>query len=301
MGIPDFQSIMLPLLKRASDHQLHRVRDLIPELASEFSLTEEELDRRLPSGTQRVFDNRVFWSVTYLRKAGLLESPTRGHVKITASGDAQLAKGPKKIDIALLMQFPSFQEFRTPKPPTEPPKPVSVPTDQTPEEALEGTWAALRNSLADDLLAKVRSCSPAFFERLVLELLVKMGYGGSLPDAGLTLGGTGDSGVDGVIKEDKLGLDVVYIQAKRWEAPVGRPTVQAFAGSLEGARARKGVLITTSTFSQEAQVYVRQIEKRIVLIDGQTLVRYMMDHHLGVATAKTFEVQRIDLDYFDEE
>jgi restriction system protein len=175
------------------------------------------------------------------------------------------------------------------------------PSDRTPEEELEATWLTIRDALGQDLLAKIKACSPGFFERLVVDLLVKMGYGGSVADAGRSVGMTGDGGVDGIINEDKLGLDVVYIQAKRWEAPVGRPVVQAFAGSLEGFKARKGVLITSSAFSADARTYVNQIEKRIVLIDGIRLVRLMMEHGVGVIRAKTFDVQRVDLDYFDEE
>lgn len=301
MGVPDYQTIMLPLLEQTADKQLHRVRELIPPLAAHFGLSTEDQALLLPSGTQPVFDNRAFWAVTYIRKAGLIESPKRGYIQITPAGEALLAKKPAKVNNALLMQYPGFQEFRKPKVLPATPLPTATTDEATPEETLETTWLLLRNGLGQDLLAKVKSCSPKFFERLVVDLLVKMGYGGSVSDAGTTIGQSGDGGIDGVIKEDKLGLDVVYIQAKRWEAQVGRPTVQAFAGSLEGVRARKGVMITTSAYSSDALAYVKNIEKRIVLVDGAQLVDLMMNHHVGVATAKNYSVQKIDLDYFEED
>jgi len=303
MAVPDFQSLMLPLLTRLADGNTHRVRELMPSLADEFGLTPEERDTLLPSGTQRVFDNRVYWAVSHLKKAGLLESPQRGHATITDEGRRVLAERPQKITLALLSRYPSFQAFRSGSPQST----STLATAQieaealTPEESLEATWSALRTSLGQDLLARVKGCTPAFFEKLVIDLLVKMGYGGSVADAGATVGAPGDEGVDGVIKEDKLGLDLVYVQAKRWESSVGRPAVQAFAGSLEGKRARKGVMITTSSFSHDARSYVNQIEKRIVLVDGESLVDYMMDYGIGVSTAKTYTTQKIDSDYFDED
>jgi restriction system protein len=302
MGVPDYQSMMLPLLQLTTDKQLHRVRDHIPTLATQFGLTAEDQAQLLPSGTP-TFENRVFWAVTYLRKAGLIQSPSRGYIEITPAGVDLLAKKPPKISNALLMQYPSFQEFRKPKSVQfgQPALPTAVPDDATPEETMEATSLLLRNALGQDVLAKIKSCSPKFFEQLVVDLLVSMGYGGSVADAGKTLGQSGDGGLDGIIKEDRLGLDVVYVQAKRWEGQVGRPTVQAFAGSLEGAKARKGVMITTSAFSAEALNYVKNIEKRIVLIDGAQLVDLMMVHNVGVDTSKTYLVQKMDLDYFEED
>ena len=305
MPIPDYQSIMLPLLEGTADGKLRRVRDLIPDLAQSFHLTPADLETLLPSGTQRVFENRVFWSVTYVRKAGLVESPKRGHIQITNAGSDLLKEHPSKITNALLMRYPTFQAFKTKVKSSSsvPAKQLTMPTtdESTPEELLETTWQSLRDSLGQDVLAKVKDSSPSFFERLVVDLLVQMGYGGSVVDAGKTVGASGDGGIDGIIKEDKLGLDMVYIQAKRWTGPVGSPTVQAFAGSLDGVKARKGILITTSWFSKDAIAYVAKIEKRIVLIDGEMLVGLMMDHHVGVATAKTYDVQKLDLDYFEED
>jgi restriction system protein len=301
--VPDFQSIMQPMLRATGDRQVHRIRDLVDRLSSEFNLSDAERQQKLPSGAQAIFDNRVNWTATYLKKAGLLSAPARAHVQITDEGLKVLATNPERIDIKFLKRYPAFVGFHVGAEPVAKVLPSELPPavdGGTPEETLESIWSSLRSSLGGDLLAAVKSSSPEFFERLVVDLLVAMGYGGSIPDAGATLGKSGDGGLDGVIKEDKLGLDVVYVQAKRWDAQVGRPLVQAFAGSLEGARARKGVFISTSTFSGEAHAYVRQIEKRIVLIDGDQLVKLMMDHGVGVTTARTYSVLKIDQDYFDE-
>jgi len=302
--IPDYQTLMRPVLVAVADGSEHRARDLIPLLADEFKLSEQERKQLLPSGGQRVIDNRVYWAMTYLAKAGLLARPKRGYVQISDAGRKALQDHPTRIDNTILMTFPRFQEFRLQSKGAQPVAagPASLPVDAaTPEETIEGTWKALRETLGDELLAKVREASPKFFERLVLDLLVAMGYGGSFADAATMLGASGDQGVDGVIKEDKLGLDVLYVQAKRWEAQVGRPVVQAFAGSLEGQRARRGVMITTSTFSPDAKAYVEKIEKRIVLIDGERLVELMTEHNVGTTTARIYEVKRIDNDYFEED
>lgn len=306
MSVPDFQSIMLPFLKALADGQQQRTRELMPKLASHFHLSDAELKQLLPSGTQRVFENRVFWVSSYLRHAALIESPQRGVVRITEIGREILANPPDRITVGYLMQLPSFQPFGSQPTTNTGSSSAQIPpavqgSDKTPEEDLEAIWLTIRNALGQDLLGRIMACSPSFFERLVVDLLVKMGYGGSVVDAGQSVGMTGDGGIDGIIKEDKLGLDVVYIQAKRWEGQVGRPVVQAFAGSLDGFKARKGVLITTSGFSADARTYASQIEKRIVLIDGTTLVRLMMEHGVGVTTAKTYDVQKPDLDYFDED
>jgi restriction system protein len=211
-----------------------------------------------------------------------------------------LKEGPVRVDIALLKRFPEFQRFRE--------RTLSITkvdlgtvTEIDPAEALERNYQQLREALSQDLLDRISKCSPTFFERLVVDLLVTMGYGGSRKDAGQTLGRSGDDGIDGMIKEDKLGLDAIYVQAKRWEGPVGRPVVQAFAGSLEGQRAKKGVLITTSRFSQDAKDYVNRIDKKIVLIDGEQLGSLMIDHGVGVADVNTYQVKRMDSDYFEEE
>jgi restriction system protein len=298
VAVPEFQAFFLPVLKAAADGQPHRVRDLIDPAAKELAVSDLDRQKLLPSGKQPVVDNRVFWTTKYLREAGLLSSPRRGEVHLTPLGAETLKKNLQRIDIDYLMQFSTFKEFRTAS------KVVSTTTKSpdvtnTPEELLESTWSGMRQSLGQDLLSRVKGSSPQFFEQLVIDLLVRMGYGGSIADAAKRVGTSGDEGVDGLINEDRLGLDVVYVQAKRWEATVGRPVVQAFAGSLEGHRARKGVVITTSDFSPDARAYVEKIEKRIVLIDGQTLVSLMMDFGVGVATARSYSVQRIDNDYFE--
>lgn len=299
MAVPDFQTIMLPLLKFASDKEEHRLREAIEHLAQQFKLSESERKELLPSGTQARFGNRVGWASTYLRKAGLLESTDRGRFHITMRGIELLSTQPQEVNLSVLEQYPAMQEFRNSS--RQRPKPVIKPTEETPKELLERTYQELLSELATDLLNQVKACPPSFFEQLVVDLLVAMGYGGSRTEAGKAIGRSGDEGIDGTINEDKLGLDVVYIQAKRWEKPVGRPVVQAFAGSLEGAKARKGVLITTSRFSNEAYQYVRHIEKRIILVDGAELSKLMIDHDIGVTKQASYVLKKINWDYFEIE
>lgn len=303
MAIPDYQSVMLPLLKFAGDQEEHSLRQAIDTLAQEFGLTEEERKELLPSGLQEVFNNRVGWARTYMKKAGLLDTTRRGYFRITERGLAVLRQNPSQIDVHFLEKFPEFKEFRSlrhkkddkiPEKPTE-------PDETTPEEALESAYQRIRDDLATEILQQVKASSPSLFEKLVVELLVKMGYGGTRQDAGRAIGRTGDEGIDGIIKEDRLGLDIIYIQAKRWENTVGRPEVQKFAGALQGQRARKGIMITTSSFSQEAHDYASRIDTKIVLIDGERLAQYMIDFNLGVSPMAAYEVKRIDSDYFTEE
>lgn len=288
---------MLPLLRLTEDGAEFRTRDLMYKLADQFGLSGDEREQLLPSGSQPVFENRVFWAASYLRKAGLLEGTRRGYVKITDSGRDVLAQKLARIDIQYLSRFPSFVGFKAGG--TTTPAPATAALDVTPEERIESSWQEMRRELGEDLLARIKAAPPAFFERLVVKLLVEMGYGGSFADAGRSIGKSGDGGIDGIIKEDKLGLDAVYVQAKRWENQVGRPIVQTFAGSLDGVKARKGVFITTSGFSQDARDYVKQIEKKIVLIDGPTLIELLLDHGVAVTTTRSFSIQKIDLDYFD--
>jgi restriction system protein len=301
MAIPDYQSIMLPLLKFAGDGEEHSLREAIEALADEFSLTDEERKELLPSGRQATFDNRVGWARTYMKKAGLLESTKRGYFQITERGLDVLKQNPPEINNAFLRQFPEFIEFQTPKQ-----RKVEEDTEQdisetrTPEEEIESAYQGVRQELATELLQTIKSCSPTFFERLVVDVLVKMGYGGTRKDAGQAVGRSGDGGIDGIIKEDRLGLDIVYIQAKRWDGPVGRPEIQKFAGALQGQRARKGIFITTSAFTQSAQDYVSRIDSKIVLIDGDTLAQLMIDYNIGVTTVTLYELKRMDSDYFEE-
>lgn len=303
MAIPDFQTTMLPVLRRFGDGAVHRVRDLIPGLADEFNLTPAERRELLPSGRQFRFDNRVRWAASYMKQAGLLENQGPRQLVLTQSGRDLLAKHPKAISVKVLEQYPQFLAFKArkkakaPEPP--PPKPPDRPLS-TPEETLETAWQELREDLVKELLSLVRAASPTFFEHLVVDLLVKMGYGGSYADAAQVVGRSGDGGIDGVIKQDRLGLDAVYIQAKRWEGPVGSPVVQGFAGGLDGQQASKGVMITTSSFTHGAKAFVDRIAKRIILIDGETLARHMIEYGVGVATVRTYDVRRVDLDYFED-
>lgn len=298
MSIPDFQTIMLPLLQALGDGQLHRMPDLTERLASHFTLTEDERRQLLPSGQQGVFHNRVGWAKTHMKMAGLIENPSRGAIKISPVGQEVLGQHADRIDVAFLRRFPSFVEFTKKSQPAEHTSGDEQAAPKTPEESLESSYKTLRDALADELLERVKGCTPQFFERLVVELLVAMGYGGSLTDAGQAIGRTGDGGIDGIIKEDKLGLDVVCMQAKRWANTVGPATVREFAGSMEAFRARKGVLITTSAFSSDAKEYVNRIEPKIVLIDGARLAELMIDHGVGVTIARSYVVKRADLDYF---
>lgn len=307
MPIPDYQSIMLPLLKEVADKQVHRYRDLIEHLYEYFQLTEDERKELLPSGTQSIFDNRFGWAKTYLKKAGLIDSPKRAYVQITDTGLDVLRQNPSKIDVEFLKQFVEFVQFYSSGTDREKDEKVAdVVTDQaesTPKEILESAYQKLRKSLAREILNKVLDMPPRFFELLVVQLLVKMGYGGSLKDAGEATKQTGDEGIDGTIKEDKLGLDVIYIQAKRWKPGnvVGRPEIQKFVGALAGQGAKKGIFITTSSFTKEALEYGSRIEAKIVLIAGDRLAQLMFDYGLGVSTETIYELKTIDTDFFSED
>jgi restriction system protein len=299
MSIPDYQTLMLPLLLFLGDGKEHPLGEAVDALATEFGLTEDERQQLLPSGTSTIIGNRVGWARTYLKKAGLLDSAKRGVIRLTERGTQVLKKKPVRIDVKFLERYPEFVEFRTRH--SQPQAASSEATAATPEEALEDAHERLQASLESDLLQRVKTASPAFFERLVVDLLVRMGYGGSFRDAGQAIGKSGDGGIDGIIKEDRLGLDVIYMQAKRWEAAVGRPEIQKFAGALQGHRAKKGVFITTSSFSRDAFEFVERIDSKIVLIDGPTLARFMVDHGVGVSLVIEYQVKRIDSDYFTEE
>jgi len=307
MPIPDYQSVMLPLLRQVADKRTYLFKDIVELLAQEFKLSEDELKELLPSGQAFLFSNRVGWARTYLKKAGLIDSPKRGTLAITQRGLAVLKENPKKVDNALLRRFSEFIEFQSYKK-EEGEKSPSTETlqeaeQQTPEETIENSYQAIRQSLAQELLDNIRRLSPLFFERLVVELLVKMGYGGSIKDAGKAIGKTGDEGIDGTIKEDKLGLDIIYIQAKRWQAAsvVGRPELHKFVGALAGQGAKKGIFITTSSFTKDALSYTPRNETKIVLIDGVQLTQLMIDYNLGVSPQKVYEIKRMDSDYFEEE
>jgi restriction system protein len=303
VGVPDFQSFLLPMLRIAGDGKEHSLAEARSRLAADFKLTQAEQEEVLPRGRQSRFGNRVAWAKVYLEQAGLVVSPRRGHFQLSDRGQEVLKSPPARIDIKFLEQYPEFVEFRTPKGKPEGPSapaPPEAPDAETPEEALEAAHAKMTATLASEVLARVKAGSSTFFERLVVELLLKMGYGGSRADAGQAVGKAGDEGIDGVISEDRLGLDIVYLQAKRWDGSVGRPEIQKFVGALHGKRAKKGVFITTGSFSSEAVAYVEHIEPKVVLIDGRRLAELMIDFEVGVATARTYHVKRVDSDYFDE-
>jgi restriction system protein len=303
LAIPDYQTVMLPLLKLAASQAECSFRDAIETLADHFELSDAERSELLPSGTAHLFANRVGWARTYLKQAGLLAAPKRGIFSITEQGKALLAKGPSRVTSADLAQFEAFRNWRLKGKDSEEAvellQPAAFVTESTPEDKMAEAYKRLRRELEQELLDQIKVATPAFFERLVVDLLVAMGYGGSRQDAGRALGKSGDGGIDGVIKEDRLGLDVIYLQAKRWESTVGRPEIQKFAGALQGQRAHKGVFITTSTFSKEAVEYANVISSKIILIDGEMLAGLMVDHNVAVSKVGTYELKRIDLEYFD--
>jgi restriction system protein len=303
MTIPDFQSLMLPILKIMGDGQERSIHEILDCLNQKYQLSEDELNEMIPSGKQTLFYNRAGWARTYLSKSGLLEMTKKKYYRITERGRDVLRKNPEKIDMRFLQQFPEYVEFKEAKrkPVVDPPIKKPPIDERTPEEALEDAYAEIQENLALDVIAQVKNCSPAFFEQLVVELLVKMGYGGSRREAARAVGKSGDGGIDGIIDEDRLGLDSIYIQAKRWEGPVGRPEIQKFVGALMGRKARKGIFITSSSFSNEAMIFVANIDYKVVLIDGKRLAELMIDNDIGVAEVSTYKLKRIDSDYFVEE
>jgi restriction system protein len=294
---------MLPLLKIGTGGQEHHIRDVMATLAIQFGVTEEERKELLPSGIDHIFDNRVGWARTYLKKAGLIEYTKRGYFQITERGQQVLKEKPARIDAAFLRRFPEFVEFQTTRKTDaqiEADEKVQE-SSQTPEEAVAAGYQKLKEQVEADLLARVKSCPPEFFERLVVRLLTTMGYGGSLADAGKAIGKTGDGGVDGVIKEDRLGLELLYIQAKRWDSTtVGSPEIQKFVGALYGKKARKGIFITTSTFSKSAIDYAAGLDSKVILLDGASVSELMFEHGVGVTTVNNYEIKKVDNDFFDD-
>ena len=304
MAVPDFQTIMLPMLRMMADGRVYSLAEMLGSLGSEFRLSEDDLVERIPSGRQTRFYNRICWSTTHLKKAAIIENIGRGSFRITDRGRNLLERSVTRIDLPLLSTFPEYIAFKNTRNAPEisvSNEPPSVVSPKTPDELLYDSYQSIRESLAIEILESIKSCSPAFFERLVVELLVKIGYGGTLEDAGQAVGRSGDGGIDGIIKEDRLGLDTIFLQAKRWENTVGSPEIQKFAGALQGRRAKKGVFITTSDYSKGAREFAGAIENRIILIDGSELADLMIDYNVGVSVAATYEIKRIDSDYFVEE
>lgn len=304
MPIPDFQTLMRPLLNAHADLKEHLNRDLVQQLADQFQLTEEERREMLPSGRARLFDNRIAWAKSHILQAGLLIAPRRAISVITERGIEALKTHPQKIDLRVLQEFEEYREFRNRRKNEDDSSNLAIEeesdTGLTPEELLEDAYLNIRRQVESELLTQIKSAPPDFLERLIVDLVVRMGYGGSRKDAGEALGRSGDEGIDGIIKEDPLGLDIIYLQAKRWEGTVGRPEIQKFAGALQGQRAKKGIFITTSSFTTDAWEYVSRIDTKIILIDGTRLTKLMFDHGVGVTTATNYEVKRIDSDYFVE-
>lgn len=299
MAIPDFQTIMLPLLQYLGDGREHSNKEIHDHLARHFQLTPEEINTYYPTGNAKIFYHRITWAKFHLKKAGLVNVERKGFARITQSGIDLLKENLDKINLRLLSRYIDLDDLRGLK--KEKDDKIIDEKTKTPEEYFETGYRLATESLVAELIEKIKNCSPEFFEKLVLDLLLAMGYGGSRQEAAQVLGRSGDEGIDGLINEDKLGLDSIYIQAKRWDMVIGRPEIQKFAGALEGKRAKKGVFITTSTFSKEARDYVRRIEKRIVLIDGETLARLMIEHDVGVTRIRSYDLKRVDSDYFSED
>lgn len=301
MAIPDFQSLMLALLHSLEDGSECGTQHTLDALAARLGLTEADVTQPMPSRKAPLFTNRVAWAKLHLKRAGLIESPRRGVYRITERGREVLRTPPERITLAYLAQFPEYAEFRArsraPDDGDATPD-VNQDEDRTPEEHIDYGYSRLRAALADEILNTIAQMPPAFFEKLVVDLLVAMGYGGSQRDAGRAVGPGADEGIDGVIKEDRLGLETIYLQAKRWQATVGRPEIQRFAGALQGQRARKGIFITTSDFSKEAEAYAASIQSTIVLINGAQLAELMIDHGIGVTLVNSYDIKRLDSDYF---
>jgi restriction system protein len=310
MPIPDYQSLMRPLLAFASDGTEKNINDAINGVANQLKLSDDERHQLLPSGKQAIFANRVHWARTYLDKAGAIQRTRRSHFQITDRGKKLLVGNPTRIDVQVLKQFPEFIAFQSPKVSGDTGNgniPSALATELqesvvTPEEAVQQAEAQIFENLKSQLLVRIWELSPSFFERLVVDLVVSMGYGGSRDSVVQRLGKSGDEGIDGVVNEDPLGLDVVYIQAKRYAADntIGRERIQQFAGALVGQGASKGVFVTTSSFSKGATEYASKVPQRIILIDGKELARLMVQYGVGVRVERTVEIKRIDLDYFDE-
>jgi restriction system protein len=309
MAVPDFQTLMRPVLDQYADGSERPAKEVREALGKALHLSDQDMQEMLPSGRQTRFGNRVAWAHSYLRQAGLLESPRRGIYRLSPRGRDLYPNLPARVDIRYLEQFEEFQEFRQRGGETgvvETGEATTGTTDTvtlTPDEQIRIGSQRLRTNIATELLKRVRLATPMFFEGLVVDLLVKMGYGGSHADAARVVGGAGDGGIDGIIKEDRLGLESIYIQAKRWkdDRVVGRPDIQQFAGALQGHRARKGVFLTTARFSDEARRYAEGLQTTIVLIDGTQLAELMIDYGIAVTEVETVKLLRIDEDYFGEE
>lgn len=300
--IPPFQDLMLPIVAMCAGRDPESIanKEFMKTLADQFRLTEADREELLGSGRQSRFENRVYWALVHLRRAGLIESTGRGLNRITERGHDILREAPRKIDLRFLSQFPEFRAFRASKPSERADENNTVEALTSPQERIETAFGELNDSLVTEVRGKLAAVDPFRFERIVLDLLVAMGYGGSRDEAAAVTQKTGDEGIDGVINEDRLGLDVIYVQAKRWKACVGRPEIQNFVGALAGKKAGKGVFITTSDFHDNARDYAAGLHQKVILIDGRRLAELMIEHGIGVAEEHAYSVKKIDSDYFDE-
>lgn len=301
LAVPDFQSLMLPLLRSLADGAERSTQESLDALARDLGLTEDDVTQLMPSRKAPLFTNRVAWAKLHLKRARLIDSPRRGVYRITERGHEVLKTPVDRLNLAYLAQFPEYIEFRARSRTSsdgDATSEINQEDERTPEEYIDYGYGRLRSALADEILTRIAQMPPSFFEKLVVDLLVAMGYGGSQRDAGRAVGPGADEGIDGVIKEDRLGLESIYIQAKRWQGTVGRPDIQRFAGALQGQRARKGIFITTSDFSKEAVAYASTIQNTIVLVNGAELADLMIDHGIGVTLVTTYDIKRLDSDYF---
>lgn len=308
MTIPTHEDAMLPVLRALADGSSQHRRSLSDQMAEAFGLSPEERSQMLPSGKTPVIRSRTGWALSYMKQAGLVSTPRRGWYQISAAGRTVLESNPLRIDNAFLDRFDGFKEFRKRSrgevantndaiEDRDADEPIPL---EPPDEALDRAYSRLRATVETELLDAAKGVSPRFFEEIVIDLLVRMGYGGNRAEAARAIGRTGDGGIDGVIDEDRLGLDTIYVQAKRWDSTVGRPEIQKFAGALQGQRATKGIFITTSGFSRDAEEYAQRIGTRIVLIGGRRLAELMFEFDVGVSPKRTFVVKDIDGDYFEE-
>ncbi len=302
--IPDFQSVMLPLLQCLEDGQIHQFRSLVEQIAKIFKLSNDEIREMLPGGSQEVLNNRVGWASSYLKKANLIASSKRGYFNITEKGKQVIASQPKSINVKYLKSIPEFLEWhnnsRIKKNNSVVANEEPLLVTKTPEELLEESYSFMKEELVSELLEQLKNCTPRFFEHIVVDVLIKMGYGGSRKEAGAVIGKSGDGGIDGVINEDKLGLDIIYIQAKKYDATVPIAKVREFGGALLENKGKKGIMITTSDFPKSAYTYVNKTDPRIILIDGIQLANYMIEYNIGVSLKTSYEIKKIDIDYFEE-
>ncbi len=298
--IPDFQSIMLPMLNALKNDTIKTHRDIRLEMINHFKISDDEQKEKISSGTQPLYYNRVAWAMAYLKKADLISSPRRGEYQITITGKKVLKSPPVKITISFLKEFPAFSKNKNPD------KDDSIETseeilEKTPDELIEIGFKQITDELSLQLINQIKDGSSYFFEKLVVDLLIKIGYGGSDIENGEVTQKTNDEGIDGIIKEDKLGLDKIYLQAKKWDNVVVCPEIQKFVGALQGKRAKKGIFITTSSFSKEALEYAQNIDCAIILIDGKKLTELMIENEVGVSIKRSFKISKVDTDYFIEE